>query len=223
MTAPMESPGFRQPGPPTAACRRFLEAAFAALPAADNRQSSDSHDALDGHASGCSYCAARLAAGRRIAGALRAPVAASPSLRTPDAFAKLCERITTAAESGPLGQFLTKSLPVASPRALAATVPAAQLESNLAAVAATTPPLPSAHQWAQVSLQLRSHRWRLERRRRFAGMALAGAAAAAIMGAFFISDGTRSEPSIVIADAVPLPTASAPGDLSLFAIVRHGR
>jgi hypothetical protein len=183
--------------------------------------------AVAGHVAECAYCTARRAAAERLAVALRQPVAAPKALEGRAGLEGVYERIHAAAEGGPLGQLLAAAMPVVTPPTVVATAADDRPGPALLAAAAVQPPLPSSGQWAAVGARLRAERKesRLHGRRlRVAGVALASTAAAAIMAAFLISDGTRDEPAIVFVDTVAQPSATLPAaDFSPFSVVRRGR
>jgi hypothetical protein len=166
------------------------------------------------HSTTCPVCRrhAEVSAllGRQIA--MRPPLPAE--LLAVDAVDRVLERVIAHAERTTVAEALRVAMPVASPSSLSAPDLAA---AELAAIAAVDPPLPSQAEWQRLEVELRGMlRMRhIVRRTWLASAGLAACAAAAIVCAFFVSDGTGSEVPIVFCDLEVMPSSD-------FALIRHG-
>lgn len=179
-------------------------------------------DAASEHARSCSFCAQRFAAQDALAAFARQRPASPEALRAPAFLEGVYERAVEHAEQGPISTWLDEA------PAPADAVPVdgaprrwedAFTESQTARELVQRPASPGPEAWSGVRRNVLDAvaQEASSRRRSFRGWrgALAGAAAAAILVAISVSDGTPEEPKIVFTELGEVPDVP-------FAIVRYG-
>lgn len=175
---------------------------------------------VDPHAENCPNCAAFKAALELHARLVRAPIEAPAELASAAFLERLRERIAADAEASPVGRLLAKAMPVTPPAALAGTFPESLLSPVGRDRLADHPVLPDDRRWDRVRSNILGDIGSTAalRRGRFRIAAMAGVAAAAIVGLWLSSEGTRSVPRIVIADVESSPSVG----FSPMVILRRG-
>lgn len=192
----------------SAACRAFL------------REGMPEGGTWAEHLEGCSFCAARAAARRRVAAILREPVPPPAALHSVAFLDAIRTRIVEQCEQASLGSLLDEGMPVEPPGFVREAFPTGLLAAEVArdVLAARQPAAAGA--WADVRTRvlddLAAHR--LRRVARAKGVALVGVAAAAIFCGIFFTEGTQTPPEIVITDISAMPAV----DFSPMAVLRHG-
>lgn len=206
--------------PLQAECRAFLREG---LP----EPGSSSDSALDSHVAGCAFCAARLAAKRRL-GVLQAVRPTVPAALRDSAFLdRIRARIVEQCEAAPLGVALEQTMPVEVPAAVGTTFPSELLAGELprrilplraGPTSESASAAAEAMVWSRVRTGVMRELQQRHRHRIARGVALAGVAAAAILATMLGTDGTRQAPAIVIMDVTTMPAV----DFSPMAVIRHG-
>ena len=210
----------------TAECRAFLRAGMPAASAAEAP--------LAQHLAACAFCSARLAARQKLAVAMRVRPTAPQELRSSAFLDGIRTRIIEQCEQAPLGALLERAMPVQVPAQVEGAFPEGLLQSDLSRTAvqaaaganAREARVDSALAWSRVRLgvfaganeEVAQER-QSQRLLRTKGMALASvAAAAAIICAMLVSEGTTTQPTIVITDVATMPSV----EFSPMAVLRHG-
>lgn len=192
----------------TAACRTFL------------REGLPEGAAWAEHLRGCVFCASRSAAKRALASVLSTPVPPPSALHSAAFLDAIRSRIVEQSEQSMLGALLEKGMPVELPVGVADAFPDGLLETDLARRTIANPQPATEAAWSRVRTRvlgdLAEHRVR--RFGRAKGVALASVAAAAIICAMLVSEGTQPAPTIVITDISAMPAV----EFSPMAVLRHG-
>jgi len=181
-----------------------------------------SGDAASEHARSCSFCAQRFAAQDALAAFVGQRPAAPGALRAPAFLESIYERAVEQAEQGPISTWLDAAPAPADVEAVDAGPRRwedALTDSETARELVQRPASPGPEAWSGVRRNVLDAvaQEASARRRGFRAWrgALAGAAAAAILVAISVSDGTPDEPRIVFTELSEVPDVP-------FAIVRYG-
>ncbi|MCK5943604.1 MAG: hypothetical protein KAI24_16595 [Planctomycetes bacterium] len=176
------------------------------------------------HVAACAFCSARLEA-EPVLGAFAAATPAAPAaLARPEFLEGIYERAVEQAEHGPVGQWVEASARPVAELDTARIAPdaawvAPSLESELAQDLMRPPVSPDPEVWSNVRqtiLDEVSAEAGLRRLKPFAWRAaLAGAAAAAIIGMIAVSEGTKEAGPIVFTELGEAPDVP-------IVIVRYG-
>lgn len=210
----------------TAECRAFLRAGMPDASAAEAPVAQ--------HLAACAFCSARLAARQKLGVALRVRPPAPQELRSSAFLDGIRTRIIEQCEQAPLGALLERAMPVQVPAPLEGVFPEGLLQSDLSRTAVQAAAGADAGE-ARVDSEIAWSRIRNgvlagvgevvtqeragHRLLRTKGMALASvAAAAAIICAMLVSEGTTTSPTIVITDVATMPSV----EFSPMAVLRHG-
>lgn len=208
----------------TAECRAYLRAG---LPDAGAAEGDSGGGLWSQHLQLCAFCSSRLAAKQKLASALRSVPPVPQELHSPAFLDGIRTRIIEQSERSPVGALLDRAMPVVVPDHVEGAFPQELLQSDLsrAAIQRGEPARDSDFAWSRVRTHVFAglgdevaqarQRHRLLRTK---GIALASVAAAAIICAMLVSEGTTTQPTIVITDVATMPSV----EFSPMAVLRHG-